>query len=62
MDYSVSMKSRPEMIEGKEAFQRFDSAMGTILSVSHDELKRREREYQKQAKANPNRRGPKKKR
>ena len=47
------------MVEGAEAFQRFDKAMGTILSVSHDELIRREKAYQRQAAKNPNKRGPK---
>jgi hypothetical protein len=30
--------------------QRFDAALGKILSVSHDELKRREKEWKKQRK------------
>jgi len=33
-----------------EAFERFDKAMTTILSVSHDELKRREAEWKRQRK------------
>lgn len=49
----------PDCAEGKEAFKRFDITMGKLLSVSHDELQRREAEYQKESKANPNRRGPK---
>lgn len=53
------MKARSEMVEGAEAFRRFDNAMGNILSVSHDELVRRERAYQRKAKQNPNRPGPK---
>lgn len=31
--------------------QRFDAALTKILSVSHDELKRREAEWKKQRKA-----------
>jgi hypothetical protein len=42
-------------------FQKFDSLMGKLLSVSHAEIQRREREYRKQVDANPNRRGPKRK-
>jgi hypothetical protein len=56
-----AMKPRSEMVEGWEAFKRFDDAMGRILSVSHDELQRREKAYQREAKKNPRRRGPKKK-
>jgi hypothetical protein len=37
-------------------FQRFDAAMSKILSVSHDELKRREEEWKKQRKAKRNKR------
>ena len=40
-------------------FQRFDKLVGDLLSVSHEEMKRRETEYRKQVDANPNRRGPK---
>jgi len=53
------MKPDPQMHEGREAFTRFDSVMDKLLSVSHDELKRREAEYQKQSKADPHRRGRK---
>jgi hypothetical protein len=31
--------------------QKFDAALSKILSVSHDELKRREEEWKKQRKA-----------
>lgn len=55
------MKSQPEMEEGPKAWKNFDSLMGKVLSVPHSEILRREKEYQKRAKANPNRRGPKKK-
>jgi len=55
------MKPKPEMVEGPEAFKRFDAAMGTILSVSHAELVKREEEYKRKSALNPHRRGPKKK-
>ena len=53
------MKPHPEMIEGPEAFKRFDDAMKGIIAVSHAEIQKRLEEYRKQASKNPNRRGPK---
>ena len=49
------------MIEGPEAFTRFDTTVKTLLAVPRVELLRREAEYKKQVEANPNRRGPKRK-
>jgi hypothetical protein len=40
-------------------FDAFDRTMGQLLSVSHDELKRRMDAYKKESAKNPNRRGPK---
>jgi hypothetical protein len=48
------MKPSPE-------FAAFDKLVGTVLAVSHEEIKRREEEYRKQSAANPRRRGPKRK-
>ena len=48
------MKNTPE----REAF---DKLVGSVLAVSHDEIKRREEEYRKQSAANPRKRGPKRK-
>ncbi|MEP7352085.1 MAG: hypothetical protein ABI824_02525 [Acidobacteriota bacterium] len=53
------MKAASEMIEGTEAWSRFNAGMRSIMSVSKTELQRREVEYKKQADANPNKRGPK---
>ncbi len=53
------MKPHPEMIEGPEAFKRFDTAMKGIIAVPHSEIQKRIEEYRKQAAKNPNRRGPK---
>jgi hypothetical protein len=47
------------MIEGPEAFRRFDSLVGSLLAVSREELKRREVEYKKKVALNPKKRGPK---
>lgn len=50
-----------DMIEGPEAWERFQAGMKKALAVPHAELKRRiERERAKAAK-NPKRRGPKRK-
>jgi hypothetical protein len=40
---------------------RFTSLVDQVLSVSHDEIKRREAEYKKNSNANPHKRGPKRK-
>jgi len=42
-------------------FKAFDSLVGQLLTVSHEEMQRREVEYLKQVDANPRRRGPKRK-
>jgi len=42
-------------------YERFTSLVDRVLSVSHDEIKRREAEYKKQSNANPRKRGPKRK-
>ncbi len=48
------MKRSPE-------FQAFDNLVGTVMSVSKEEMQRREAQYRKRVEANPNRRGPKRK-
>jgi hypothetical protein len=47
--------------EPNPEFEAFDRTMEKILSVSHDELKRRMDEYNKGARQNPHKRGPKSK-
>ena len=54
-----AMKRTPEYIEGAEAWTRFQAGMKAVLSVSHDELKRRLEAEREKAALNPNRRGPK---
>jgi hypothetical protein len=49
------------MVEGPEAFTRFEKAMKRVLSVPHSEIKRRIEEHRKEAALNPRKRGPKKK-
>jgi len=38
---------RPERIEGLEGFTRFDALFRKVISVPHEEIVRREAEYQK---------------
>jgi hypothetical protein len=56
------MKAKQEYVEGAEAWTRFESAMRKVLSVPHDELKRRIEAERAKAALNPNKRGPKPKR
>jgi hypothetical protein len=49
------------MVEGKEAFERFNNAMKSVIAVPHSVIKQRIEEHRKQAAMNPNRRGPKRK-
>jgi len=42
-----------------EEFQKFTALVDNLLTVSREEMQRREAEYQKQVDANPKRRGPK---
>jgi hypothetical protein len=40
-------------------YRRFTGLVDRLLTVSHEEMQKREAEYRKQVDANPNRRGPK---
>jgi len=42
-----------------EEYNRFTNLVDRLLTVSHEEMQRRESEYRKQVDANPHRRGPK---
>jgi hypothetical protein len=55
------MKPHAEMIEGPEAWERFQGAMKAVLAVPHSEIKKKIEEHRKAVDANPNRRGPKRK-
>jgi len=55
------MKRTPEIIEGPEAFQNFDTLVGSVLAVPRSVIQERQEKYKKQAALNPRKRGPKKK-
>src|ERR1022692_3364514 len=55
------MKHGTKSIKGPEAFMRFDTLVGAVLSVPHSVIVHREQEYRKRSEENPNRRGPKRK-
>jgi hypothetical protein len=40
-------------------YEDFDALVGRVLSVSHEEIKRREEAYRKRTAQNPRKRGPK---
>jgi hypothetical protein len=54
------MKS-PDMVEGPEAFKRFDDLMSAVVKVPHAVIQRQIEDHRKKAAQNPNRRGPKSK-
>jgi hypothetical protein len=56
------VKAQPESVDGPETLARLDAVVRKVLSVSHEEIMRREAEYRRQSALNPNRRGPKPKR
>jgi hypothetical protein len=47
------------LVKHSAEYDRFTNLVDRVLSVSHEEIKRREAEYKKKADANPNKRGPK---
>jgi hypothetical protein len=49
----------PLAVRRSAEFKTFDNLVGRVLSVSHEEIKRREAEYKKRADVNPHKRGPK---
>ena len=51
----------PECHEGRDAFERFDAMMTSLLEVPKSLILRRQKAHRKKVDANPNRRGPKRK-
>ena len=54
-------RQKGDAAEGPEAAKLFDALVRKVLSVSHEEIMRREAEYKRQAALNPRKRGPKSK-
>jgi hypothetical protein len=55
------MKTKPEYIEGPEAWKRFNKTMKAVIAVPHSEIQKRIEEHRRQAALNPRKRGPKRK-
>jgi hypothetical protein len=52
-------KRTAEMIEGPEAFERFNNTMKAVIAVPHSVIKERIEKARKESLENPKRRGPK---
>jgi hypothetical protein len=48
-----------DLIEGPEAFKRFDKLVGKVLSVPREEILRRDAAHKKRVSASGKKRGPK---
>jgi hypothetical protein len=55
------MTGKSEMIEGPEAWDRFQNAMKRIVQTPHRVIQARIEEHKREAAKNPHKRGPKKK-
>ena len=55
------MRRKLEMVEGPEAWKRFEGAVKSVLAVPHSEIQRRIEEYRREVENNLHRRGPKRK-
>jgi len=61
LEEGEAMSVNPDMIEGPEAWERFNSGMKKALSVPHAEIQKRLEAERQKSVLNPNRRGPKRK-
>jgi hypothetical protein len=50
---------RKDLVEGKEAFDRFDALVGKVLSVPREEILKRDAEHKQTAHLRGKKRGPK---
>jgi hypothetical protein len=48
-----------DLVEGKEAFKRFDTLVGKVLSVPREEILRRDAEHKRKTTQRGKKRGPK---
>ncbi len=51
--------AKKDLVEGKEAFDRFDSLVGKVLSVPREEVLRRHAEHKRTFHLRGKKRGPK---
>lgn len=51
--------AKKEMVEGKQAFERFDSLVGKVLAVSKEEVLRRDARHKATVHQRGKKRGPK---
>ncbi len=47
------MKRQMEMVEGQEAWKRFEDVMKSVLAVPHSEIQRKIEEHRREAAGNP---------
>ena len=52
-----AMKNRTELVEGPEAWKRFEGVMKNVLVVTHSEIQRRIKEQSKKAAGKPHQNG-----
>ena len=55
------MTTKVEMIEGSEAYRRFETAMRSVLAVPRSVVQARIEEHKRKADLNPKKRGAKRK-
>lgn len=51
--------AKKDLVDGKEAFKRFDSLAGKVLSVPREEILRRDAQHKRTVHLRGNKRGPK---
>lgn len=54
--------AKKDLVEGEEAFQRFDSLVGKVLSIPREEILRRDAHHKNTVRLRGKKRGPKPKR
>lgn len=51
--------TKKDLVEGPEAFERFDALVGKVMSVPRKEILKRHAEHKKRVAKSGNKRGPK---